>query len=46
VVFLVAVLVGVAPRLVLPADWALRRTEDAHTLDAAGSRRAAHERTS
>ena len=31
--FLVAVLVGVAPRLVLPADWALRRTADAHTLD-------------
>jgi hypothetical protein len=35
VVFLVAVLIGVAPRLVLPADWALRRTADAHTLDAA-----------
>jgi hypothetical protein len=34
VVFLVAVLVGVAPRLVLPADWALRRSADAHTLDA------------
>lgn len=32
-VFLVAVLVGVAPRLVLPADWALRRTADAHALD-------------
>ena len=30
---LVAVLVGVAPRLVLPADWVLRRTDDAHTLD-------------
>lgn len=36
VAFLVAVLVGVAPRLVLPGDWALRRTADAHTLDAAG----------
>jgi hypothetical protein len=35
VVFLVAVLVGVAPRLVLPADWALRRTADAHTIDVA-----------
>jgi hypothetical protein len=35
VVFLVAVLAGVAPRLVLPAAWALRRTADAHTLDAA-----------
>lgn len=34
VVFLVAVLAGVAPRLVLPAAWALRRTADAHTLDA------------
>ncbi|NEK84277.1 hypothetical protein GCU60_00605 [Blastococcus saxobsidens] len=33
VAFLVAVLVGVAPRLVLPADWALRRTADAETLD-------------
>jgi hypothetical protein len=33
VTFLTAVLVGVAPRLVLPADWALRRTVDAHTLD-------------
>lgn len=37
VVFLVAVLIGVAPRLVLPADWALRREADAHTLDAAGN---------
>jgi hypothetical protein len=36
VVFLIAVLVGVAPRLVLPAEWALRRSADAHTLDAAG----------
>ena len=35
VVFLVAVLVGVAPRLVLPADWVLRRTADAHTLELA-----------
>jgi hypothetical protein len=33
VAFLVAVLVGVAPRLVLPADWALRRRLDAQTLD-------------
>ena len=35
VVFLVAVLVGVAPRLVLPAAWPLRRTADAHTLEVA-----------
>jgi hypothetical protein len=33
VAFLMAVLAGVAPRLVLPADWALRREVDAHTLD-------------
>jgi hypothetical protein len=33
VAFLVAVLAGVAPRLVLPADWRLRRTVDAQTLD-------------
>lgn len=33
--FLVGVLVGVAPRLVLPADWALRRAADAHTVDVA-----------
>jgi hypothetical protein len=33
VAFLVGVLVGVAPRLVLPADWALRRAADPHTLD-------------
>jgi hypothetical protein len=39
VVFLMAVLVGVAPRLVLPADWALRRTADAETLDAANPAR-------
>jgi hypothetical protein len=30
---LVAVLAGVAPKLVLPADWALRRTVDPYTLD-------------
>ncbi len=45
VAFLLAVLVGVAPRLVLPAEWALRRTADAETLDApvldAGRRRTA-----
>ncbi|MBB3086924.1 hypothetical protein [Geodermatophilus sabuli] len=33
VAFLVAVLVGVAPRLVLPASWVLRRQADAHTLE-------------
>jgi hypothetical protein len=33
VAFLVAVMVGVAPRLVLPAEWALRRELDAQTLD-------------
>jgi hypothetical protein len=33
VAFLIAVLVGVAPRLVLPATWPLRRTADAHTLE-------------
>jgi hypothetical protein len=32
VAFLIAVLVGVAPRLVLPADWALRRAADEQTL--------------
>ena len=32
VTFLMAVLVGVAPRLVLPTTWALRRTADAQTL--------------
>lgn len=37
VAVLVAVLVGVAPRLVLPADWALRRTADAATVDAPGA---------
>ncbi|MDP9460423.1 MAG: hypothetical protein M3Q22_09295 [Actinomycetota bacterium] len=35
VVFLIAVLAGVAPRLVLPAAWPLRRTADAHTLEVA-----------
>jgi hypothetical protein len=34
VAVLTAVLVGVAPRLVLPADWALRRRADAETVDA------------
>ena len=33
VMFLMAVLVGVAPRLVLPADWVLRREADAHSLE-------------
>ncbi|MGY1914956.1 hypothetical protein [Blastococcus sp. SYSU DS0973] len=33
VAFLVAVLIGVAPRLALPAEWTLRRAADAHTLD-------------
>jgi hypothetical protein len=37
VAVLVSVLVGVAPRLVLPADWALRRTADAETIDAPGA---------
>jgi hypothetical protein len=35
VAFLIAVLAGVAPRMVLPAGWPLRREADAHTLDAA-----------
>jgi hypothetical protein len=35
VAFLIAVLIGVAPRLVLPADWALRRADDAHSLEPA-----------
>jgi hypothetical protein len=34
VAFLVAVLVGVAPRLVLPASWALRREADRNPIDA------------
>lgn len=38
VAFLVAVLVGVAPRLVLPAEWRLRREADAHTLEVAEAR--------
>jgi hypothetical protein len=33
VAFLMAVLAGVAPRLVLPATWPMRRTVDAQTLD-------------
>jgi hypothetical protein len=33
VAFLIAILAGVAPRLVLPATWPLRRSVDAHTLD-------------
>jgi hypothetical protein len=33
VAFLIAVLTGVAPRLVLPAGWPLRRAVDPHTLD-------------
>jgi hypothetical protein len=33
VTFLLAVLAGVAPRLVLPATWPLRRSADAHALD-------------
>jgi hypothetical protein len=37
VAVLVAVLVGVAPRLVLPASWPLRRTADAETVDAPGT---------
>ncbi|MGY1624210.1 hypothetical protein ACI789_18585 [Geodermatophilus sp. SYSU D00965] len=39
VAFLVAVLVGVAPRLVLPAAWALRRQVDAHSLEVPEPRR-------
>jgi hypothetical protein len=35
VAFFIAVLVGVVPRLVLPATWPLRRTADAHTLEVA-----------
>jgi uncharacterized membrane protein YozB (DUF420 family) len=33
VTFLVAVLVGVAPRLALPSAWALRRSTDRHALE-------------
>jgi hypothetical protein len=36
VAVLLAVLIGVAPRLVLPADWALRRQADAQSVDAPG----------
>jgi hypothetical protein len=48
VALLVAVLVGVAPRLVLPADWPLRREVDAKTLDLpdqVSGRGAAHDAT-
>ncbi|MBB3676967.1 hypothetical protein [Modestobacter versicolor] len=38
VAVLVAVLVGVAPRLVLPAEWLLRRQADAETIDAPAAR--------
>jgi len=37
VAVLVAVLVGVAPRLVLPEEWLLRRQADAETIDAPGA---------
>jgi predicted secreted protein/multisubunit Na+/H+ antiporter MnhC subunit len=37
VAVLTAVLVGVAPRLVLPVAWVLRRQADAETIDAPGS---------
>jgi hypothetical protein len=36
VAVLVAVLVGVAPRLVLPTSWVLRREEDAEPLAVPG----------
>jgi multisubunit Na+/H+ antiporter MnhC subunit len=39
VAVLTAVLVGVAPRLVLPADWLLRRQADAETIDAPAQQR-------
>jgi hypothetical protein len=39
VAVLTAVLVGVAPRLVLPAEWLLRRQADAETLDAPAQQR-------
>jgi hypothetical protein len=35
VALLVAVLVGVAPRVALPGSWALRRESDAATLEVA-----------
>jgi hypothetical protein len=34
IAYLFAVLLGVAPRLVLPAFWGLRREADEHTIDA------------
>ena len=40
VVFLLAVVAGVAPRLVLPAEWALRRATDADALSEVSARRA------
>ena len=40
VAVLLAVLTGVAPRLILPADWALRRTADGGTVDVPVSSRA------
>ncbi len=43
VAVLVAVLVGVAPRLVLPASWVLRREEDADALPAAHLRGTAYD---
>jgi hypothetical protein len=39
VAYLVAVLVGVAPRLVLPAEWVLRRRADAESLEVAADGR-------
>jgi hypothetical protein len=44
VTYLLAVLVGVAPRLVLPASWVLRRKADALGLEGLGSRSADHGR--
>jgi hypothetical protein len=46
VAFLVAVLAGVAPRLVLPAGWPLRRAQDAHTLELPAPRSVPGERPS
>ncbi len=43
VAVLVAVLIGVAPRLVLPASWVLRREEDADALPAAHLRGTAYD---
>jgi hypothetical protein len=42
VAYLVAVLIGVAPRLVLPGEWALRRTADAELLEVPVPRAEAH----